>query len=115
MKEDCIFCKIADKKIPSTVVYEDESVVAFNDIDSQAPVHVVVIPKKHIERISELEGQDLGLMAKIIAVGNKIAKDKNISDSGYRFVINCNRDAGQAVFHIHMHILGGRKMGWPPG
>jgi len=115
MKKDCIFCKIVSKSIPSTIVYEDDEIMAFNDINPQAPVHAVVIPKRHIERISDLGPEDSGLISKIISAGNKIAENKKIADSGYRFVINCNKDAGQVVFHIHMHIIGGRKMGWPPG
>ncbi len=115
MKEDCLFCKIVEKKIPAAIAYEDEEMIAFNDISPQAPVHIIVIPKKHIERVSELKAADAGLIAKIIFVGNKIAEEKKIAVSGYRFVLNCNRDAGQAVFHVHMHLLGGRKMGWPPG
>ena len=115
MKEDCIFCKIVDKKIPAATVYEDENTMAFNDIKPQAPVHIIVIPKRHIEKISDVKEEDSALAAQLISVGNKIAKEKGLIDSGYRFVINCNKDAGQEVFHIHMHVLGGRKMGWPPG
>ncbi|MBL7069466.1 MAG: histidine triad nucleotide-binding protein [Candidatus Omnitrophica bacterium] len=115
MKEDCIFCKIISKSIPSTIVYEDDAVMAFNDINPQAPIHAIVIPKKHIERISDLRPEDSKLISKVISAGNKIAKEKKIADSGYRFIINCNKDAGQAVFHIHMHVIGGRQMGWPPG
>jgi len=115
MGQDCIFCKIAKKEIPADIVYEDEDVVAFNDIRPQAPVHVVVIPRTHIEKLSDLKEGDEVLAARIISAGNKIAKKRDIVLSGYRFVINCNRDAGQEVFHLHMHLLGGRKMGWPPG
>lgn len=115
MEGDCIFCKIIEKKIPSSIVYEDKNTLAFEDINPQAPVHIITIPKKHIERVSELKEEDSDLISKIIFAGNKIAKEKGLIDSGYRFVINCNRDAGQAVFHLHMHILGGRRMGWPPG
>lgn len=115
MKKDCIFCKIADRSVPSSIVYEDENVLAFNDLKPQAPVHVIVIPKKHIERLSELGEGDPDTAAAIVHAANRIAKDKNISDSGYRIVINCNTDAGQEVFHLHLHLLGGRKMGWPPG
>lgn len=115
MKKDCIFCKISEKKIPSTIVYEDKEVIAFNDINAQAPVHIIVIPKKHVERVSDLTKDDAAIISRIIFAGNKIAKEKGIAGSGYRFVINCNRDAGQEVFHLHMHILGGRSMRWPPG
>lgn len=116
MKEnDCIFCKIVNKAIPAKLEHEDKDVIAFNDITPQAPVHLIVIPKKHIERISDLKDTDCGLVAKMISAGNRIAKMKGVFRSGYRFVMNCNADAGQAVFHIHMHVMGGRKMGWPPG
>jgi len=115
MKADCIFCKIVNKEISSPIVHEDETTIAFNDINPQAPVHIIVIPKRHIERVSELTADDSDLISRVIFAGNKIAKEKGLAESGYRFVLNCNRDAGQVVFHIHMHLLGGRKMSWPPG
>ena len=115
MKRDCIFCKIANKEISSPIVHEDKTTIAFNDINPQAPVHIIVIPKRHIERVSELTEDDSDLISRVIFAGNKIAKEKGLAESGYRFVLNCNRDAGQVVFHIHMHLLGGRKMSWPPG
>ncbi len=115
MKDDCIFCRIKDKKIPASIVYEDESVIAFKDIKPKAPVHIVIIPKRHIERVSELESDDSELISRMMLAAVKIADDNGLAGPGYRFVINCNKDAGQEVFHLHMHILGGRKMGWPPG
>ena len=112
---ECLFCKIAEKEIPSSIVYEDEKVVAFNDINPQAPVHVIVIPRKHIEKISDITVDDVDIIGRLVFVSKDIAKEKGISDSGYRLVFNCNKDAGQAVFHIHLHLLGGRKFSWPPG
>lgn len=113
--KDCIFCNIAAKKIPAETVYEDNDLVAFNDINPQAPMHAVVIPKKHIERVSDLKPEDADLAGRMILAANRIAKKTRVADSGYRIVINCNKDAGQAVFHVHIHILGGRRMNWPPG
>jgi len=115
MKEDCVFCKIAKKEIPAAIVYEDKDIIAFNDIKPQAPVHVIVIPKRHIDRVSDLSNENTGLAGKLIIASNSIAREKGIVDGGYRMTINCNRDAGQEVFHMHIHVLGGRKMGWPPG
>ena len=112
---DCIFCKIAKGDIPAKVVYKDNEVVAFEDINPQAPVHIVLIPHKHIERISDITGADDALMGKMLRVGTEIAKEKNIASNGFRLVANCNKDAGQEVFHIHIHLLGGRKFNWPPG
>ena len=96
-------------------MYEDELVIAFEDINPQAPVHLVLIPKRHIERISDLVESNALLTSRMITVSNAIAKEKGINESGYRLVMNCGKDAGQEVFHIHMHVLGGRKMVWPPG
>jgi histidine triad (HIT) family protein len=112
---DCIFCKIANKEIGS-LVYEDYTVAAFNDLNPQAPVHVLIIPKKHIARISDVtDGDDAALMGHIMVVANNIAAERGISEGGYRVVANCNEDAGQSVWHIHFHLLGGRQLGWPPG
>jgi len=112
---DCIFCKIANKEI-GKLVYEDDSVVAFDDLNPQAPVHVLIIPKKHIARVSDVAGDgDERLMGHIIAVANAIAAERGIVDEGYRIVANCNEGAGQSVWHVHFHLLGGRKLGWPPG
>ena len=112
---ECLFCKIAEKGIPSSIVYEDEEIVAFNDINPQAPVHVIIIPRKHIEKTSDIALEDIEIVGKMIFVAKDIAKEKGVSDTGYRLVFNCNKDAGQAVFHIHLHLLGGRKFSWPPG
>ncbi|QWR78049.1 histidine triad nucleotide-binding protein [Candidatus Magnetomonas plexicatena] len=112
---DCLFCKIARKEIQAKIVYEDTLVVAFEDVNPQAPVHILIIPHKHIATSLELTADDAALTGHMIAVANKIAQDKAIAQSGFRMVMNCNRDAGQSVFHIHLHLLGGRPMSWPPG
>lgn len=115
MKADCIFCKIVAREVATSLVYEDAQIMAFDDIQPQAPVHVVFIPKEHIESVSQVSEQQVGLVGNLILAAVKIAKQKGISDSGYRIVINCNRHGGQAVFHLHLHLLGGRQMSWPPG
>lgn len=107
---DCIFCKIINKEIPSKIVYEDEEVLAFEDIAPQAPVHIVVIPKKHIEKITEIEKEDETLIGKIYSVINKIAREKQIAEEGFRVIINCGENGGQEVNHIHFHLLGGKKL-----
>ncbi len=112
---DCIFCKIAAGEIESEVVYEDKRVIAFNDIEPQAPVHCVIIPKKHISTLLDLKEEDEGLIGHIFQVDNKIAKEKGIAEDGFRVVSNCNEAGGQTVFHIHYHLLGGRSLQWPPG
>jgi histidine triad (HIT) family protein len=110
-----VFCRIASKAMSVPIVYEDEDVVAFNDIKPQAPVHVLIIPKRHIEKLSDISGHDAGIFGKLAMAANIIADRRGVASSGYRLVANCNKDAGQEVFHIHMHLLGGRKMAWPPG
>ena len=112
---DCLFCKFVSGEIKPDKVYEDEYLFAFRDINPQAPTHILIIPKRHISTLNELETDDEALMGKLTLAAQKIAKDEGIESGGYRMVINCNRDAGQSVFHIHMHLLGGRIMGWPPG
>ena len=109
--EDCIFCKIANKEIPSSLVYEDEYTVAFNDLSPQAPTHILVIPKKHFESLNELDEEKI-MSALFVAVKN-VVKKLNIKE--YRTVINTGESAGQTVFHIHLHILAGRPLKWPPG
>lgn len=115
MHGECIFCKIVDKKISTSIVYEDKETLAFNDINPVAPVHIIIIPKRHIEKTSNITENDIELMGKLLFVAVKLAEEKGISDSGYRLVFNCNKNAGQAIFHIHLHLLGGRKFSWPPG
>lgn len=112
---DCLFCKIINKEIPSDIVYEDDDVLAFNDIDPKAPVHVLVIPKKHIASFNALTEADGALLTKIMLVIQKIAQDKNIAQSGYRIVNNCGEQGGQTVGHLHFHLMGGREMLWPAG
>ena len=107
---DCIFCKIINKEIPSKIVYEDDEVLAFEDIAPQAPVHIVVIPKKHIAKITEIEKEDETLIGKIYSVINKIAREKQIAEDGFRVIINCGENGGQEVKHIHFHLLGGKKL-----
>ena len=115
MREDCLFCKIIDKKIPAKIVFEDRDVLAFEDIKPQAPVHIMVIPKTHIGKASEIKDEQSSLVGKLVLTAKNIAKDKGIEERGYRIVINCDKDAGQEVFHLHLHLLGGRRFGWPPG
>jgi len=108
---NCIFCKIIKKEIPSTIVYEDDDILAFRDINPVAPVHILVIPKKHIESVIELKEEDEKVVGKIYTVINKIAKQENINENGFRIVVNCGEDGGQEVKHLHFHILGGKKLG----
>ncbi len=115
MEKDCIFCKIASGEIDTEFVYESDDIVAFRDLNPQAPAHILLIPKKHIPKISDVKKEDEALIGKMIAVANSIAEKEKISEAGYRLVFNCGKDAGQEVFHIHLHLLGGRKMMWPPG
>lgn len=112
---ECLFCKLVNKEIPTTVVYEDEEVLAFNDIAPQAPVHILVIPKKHIADLASLEEEDLPVISHIFKIIKKIAKDAGIEDEGYRIVNNCREYGGQTVNHLHFHLLGGRQLQWPPG
>ncbi len=107
---DCLFCKIINKEIPSQIVYEDNDILAFNDIAPKAPVHILIIPKKHISSHAELGEFDAELMGKIHMVINKIAREKGILESGYRVIINCGEDGGQEVKHLHFHLLGGKKL-----
>jgi histidine triad (HIT) family protein len=111
----CLFCEIIQKKRPARIIYEDQMVAAFEDINPQAPVHVLVVPKKHIPTTLDIEERDAPLMNHLFHVANKIALDKGIAERGFRLVMNCNPESGQAVFHIHLHVLGGRFMQWPPG
>ena len=110
---DCIFCKIINKEIPSSIVYEDDKVLAFNDIAPQAPVHIIVIPKKHVSSVAELD--DMKVIRDLYSVMKRIAEEKGIAKTGYRIVVNHGKDAGQAVPHLHFHLLGGRPLSWPPG
>ena len=112
---NCLFCKIVAGHIPSSLVYEDGFVFAFRDIKPEAPVHIVIVPKKHIESLDKLEESDSDLMGKIVFAASKIAQQENIAENGYRLVANCGTNAGQSVWHIHFHLLGGREFSWPAG
>lgn len=112
---DCIFCKIAAGEIPADIVYDDGEVLAFRDINPEAPVHLLLIPRQHIATLNDLSEADAALVGRLYLAGKQIAAELGVAESGYRTVINCNRDAGQLVFHIHMHLLAGRELGWPPG
>ena len=112
---ECLFCNMVSGAIPCNKVYENEYVLAFRDIDPKAPTHILIIPKKHIKTLNEINENDQDLLGELLLTAKKIAKDEGIDTSGYRTVFNCNSDGGQTVFHIHMHLLGGRQMAWPPG
>lgn len=112
---DCLFCKIANKTLPSQLVYENEQILAFRDIMPQAPHHVLIIPKRHIESLNALTEDDATLMGEIVLASQAIAKILGIDKTGYRLVSNCGPDANQTVFHIHFHVIGGRTLQWPPG
>jgi histidine triad (HIT) family protein len=112
---ECLFCKIVSREIPGSIVYEDDRFLAFNDINPQAPTHVLIVPKRHIDTLNELQDGDDQLVGELVRRAVAIAKERGISASGFRTVFNTNREAGQTVFHIHLHLLGGRSMAWPPG
>ena len=112
---DCLFCKLANKEIPTSIVFESKDVFAFKDINPQAPHHVLIIPKKHISTLNDLKSEDSDVIAEMVLTAVKIAKDLKIDQAGYRTLFNCNRGAGQEVYHIHLHLLGGRQLTWPPG
>lgn len=112
---DCIFCKIANKEIPSTIVYEDEDVIAFRDLNPEAPVHILVIPKKHIVSLNAATAEDQQLLGKVLLTIQKIAAEQGIAEKGYRVVTNCGEQGGQTVMHLHFHLMGGREMLWPAG
>jgi len=115
MMTDCLFCKIVDKKIPARIVHEDEHTLAFDDIQPQAPVHTLVIPRRHVAFLKDCGVPDQSLMGQLLLTCVKVAKQKGLSESGYRIVANTGQDGGQTVFHLHFHVLGGRHMTWPPG
>lgn len=112
---DCLFCKMVAGEIKPDVVYEDADVLAFRDINPQAPTHVLIIPKRHVATLNDLEPEHAELVGKLFLAARHIAQQEGIAERGYRTVFNCNQDAGQAVFHIHLHLLGGRPLDWPPG
>ena len=115
MQEDCIFCSIAGEEMNAEIVYEDDRIVAFEDANPQAPVHILVIPRKHIESLNEVPEEDFDLIGEMLSVIRQLAQEKDISASGYRVVNNCGEQGGQTVDHLHFHLLGGRAFSWPPG
>jgi histidine triad (HIT) family protein len=114
MSED-LFLKIIDREIPADIVFESEEVLAFRDINPQAPIHILIIPKSKIRTVNDIQPESAELIGKLFLAAKQIARDEGLSENGYRLVMNCNRDAGQLVFHIHLHLLGGREFSWPPG
>ena len=112
---DCLFCKIVAGEIPADIVHETESTVAFRDINPQAPTHVLIVPRKHIATINDIEDEDRELIGSLYTAARDIAVAEGIADEGYRVIMNCNEGAGQTVFHLHLHLIGGRPMSWPPG
>jgi len=113
--QDCLFCRIIRKEIPSKIAFEDDDVLAFHDIAPQAPTHILIIPKDHIPTINDLGAQHGALLGRMFLAAKRLAAEAGIEQSGYRCVMNCMREAGQSVFHVHLHLLGGRPMRWPPG
>ncbi len=112
---DCLFCKLINREIPTEIVFESDTVFAFKDIKPQAPQHVLIIPKKHIPTLNDLSAEDSGLVSELVLTATKIARELNIDESGYRLLFNCNDEGGQDIYHIHLHLMGGRQMTWPPG
>lgn len=112
---DCIFCKIVEGLIPATLIYQDEQVIAFDDLHPRAPTHKLIIPRKHIATLNDINSEDKELVGHMFYVAKQLALDLGIADEGYRTLINCNAFGGQVVFHLHIHLIGGRKMQWPPG
>jgi len=112
---ECLFCKIINREIPADIVFEDEHVLAFNDINPQAPTHQLIIPKKHIPTLNDIEADDLALVGRLQYTAAQLAKQQGFAEDGYRVVMNCNEMGGQTVYHIHMHLLGGREFTWPAG
>ncbi len=111
----CLFCKILGGDIPADIIFESETAIAFRDINPQAPTHVLIIPRKHIATINDIEDDDQAIVGSLYSAAREIARAEGLSDEGYRAVMNCNEAAGQTVFHLHLHLLGGRTLGWPPG
>lgn len=112
---DCLFCKIIDGKIPAQKVFEDDEVIAFRDVNPQAPTHILLVPRRHITTLNDLTPTDVTLVGKLLLQAKTLAEQEGIAEGGYRTVFNCNRDGGQSVYHIHLHLLGGRALRWPPG
>jgi histidine triad (HIT) family protein len=112
--EDCLFCKIIEKKIDAKIVHEDERAIAFRDVNPQAPLHVLVVPRKHIATIDDVTSEDEADMGYLFRVASEIAAAEGLAERGYRTVMNCKAEAGQSVFHVHLHVVGGKQLGWPP-
>ena len=112
---DCLFCRIIAKKTPAKIIYDDEDVTAFEDVNPQAPVHTLIVPKKHLSTTLDITEEDNELIGRLFMVANRVAMEKGIAERGFRLVMNTNPGAGQSVYHIHLHLLGGRPMHWPPG
>ena len=115
MAQDCLFCRIVAGEIPAKIVHEDPLCVAFEDINPQAPMHVLVVPRAHVAWLNDLRGEHEPLVGHMVTVAAELAKARGVAEGGYRAVFNCNAGAGQTVFHVHLHVLGGRSFGWPPG
>ena len=111
----CLFCRIVNREIPADIVFEDDEVLAFNDINPQAPTHVLIVPKRHIATLNDLEEGDLALVGRLQFTAALLAKERGFAEAGYRVVMNCNDEGGQTVYHIHMHLMGGRRFTWPAG
>ena len=112
---ECLFCRIVNKEIPSKIEYEDDELIAINDVNPQAPLHILIIPKEHIERPADVTEGDAAIIGKMVVIAKKIATQKGYAKDGFRLVLNSGPHAGQAVMHVHLHLLAGRKFGWPPG
>lgn len=112
---DCIFCKIIKQEIPASIIYSDDDVIAFDDLYPRAPIHKLIIPRKHIATLNDIEPHDTEILGKLFQTAKHLAQETGIAEPGYRVVMNCNADGGQQVFHIHLHLLGGRSLTWPPG
>lgn len=115
MTSSCLFCRVIAHELPAKVLHEDDRTIVIQDINPQAPLHCLVIPKKHIATLNDLSPEDDGLVGELFRRAAALAREHGVADRGYRTLFNCNREAGQSVFHIHLHVLGGRPMGWPPG
>lgn len=112
---DCIFCKVAAHDVPARTVFENERLIAFHDLFPQAPTHILIIPKTHYTTLNDVPASDSALLGEMMSTATQIAKEIGVDESGYRVVMNCNKDGGQSVYHIHLHLLAGRQLGWPPG
>lgn len=115
MEAGCLFCRIVNRELDADIVFENERVTAFRDVNPQAPVHVLIVPKEHVATLNDLRAEHRDLLSELMLAATRIARDQGVHDDGYRLVVNCQEGAGQSVFHLHLHLLGGRPMNWPPG